>query len=81
MDHSLTRDQLPVQIGDLTPRERQILPLLVAGKSNCEIGAALGTSDQTVRHQLTSIMRRLDLTNRVQVAIWACRNGVLEEGS
>jgi DNA-binding CsgD family transcriptional regulator len=56
----------------LTPRQRDVLVLLAQGKTNREIAAALSTSPHTVRNQISTILRRLELKNRVAAArLWA----------
>jgi DNA-binding CsgD family transcriptional regulator len=58
----------------LTPRQREILVLLAQGKTNREIAAALATSPHTVRNQVSEILRRLRLRNRVGAArLWGER--------
>jgi DNA-binding NarL/FixJ family response regulator len=51
----------------LTPREREILPLLAAGQTNREIAAAVFLSDKTVKNYVSSILAKLGLTHRTQV--------------
>ncbi|UMZ74807.1 response regulator transcription factor [Natranaerofaba carboxydovora] len=52
----------------LSPREFNILELVSEGKTNKEIGEKLYISEKTVRNQLSSIMSKLDLSNRAQAA-------------
>jgi two-component system, NarL family, nitrate/nitrite response regulator NarL len=59
----------------LTPRERDILRGLVAGRSNKEIANSLGTTDMTVKAQLRHLLRKLVATNRTQATLWAHENG------
>jgi DNA-binding NarL/FixJ family response regulator len=56
---------------ELTPREQEVLRLIAAGKSNREIAAALYISERTVKNHVNSILRRLNLRDRTQAAIWA----------
>lgn len=53
----------------LTPREREIIELLVEGLSNKLIGVELDLSEHTVKFHVTNIMRKLDATSRVVVAV------------
>ncbi len=60
----------------LTKREKEILRLLAQGKSNEQIGAELYLSLGTVKKQLSQIMVRLGLENRVQLAVYAVKVGL-----
>ncbi len=53
----------------LNAREMQIAGLLQQGLTNREIGVRLSISEKTVRHYMTLIMRKLDVRNRVEVAL------------
>ncbi len=55
----------------LTPRERQILSILVQGRSNKEIGNSLELSEKTIKHHLTNILQKLRVRNRVEAALMA----------
>ena len=50
----------------LTPREREVLRLIAAGKSNKEIGAALRISERTAKFHVTAIFNKLGAENRAQ---------------
>lgn len=65
-------------IESLTEREIQLLKLVVEGLSNKEIGARLFLSDQTVKKQLSNMLQKLHLNNRVQAAVYAVRNGLVD---
>ncbi len=58
-----------------TRRERDVLRLVGQGLSNAEIAAELEISEKTVSNRLTAIYEKLDTNNRVQVALYALRNG------
>jgi DNA-binding NarL/FixJ family response regulator len=62
----------------LTPREREIVQLLAAGKSNKEIAAALGISIRTGETHRASIMRKLRLNTLADVVRYAIRSGLVE---
>lgn len=53
----------------LTPREQQILSILVQGRSNKEIGNSLYLSEKTIKHHLTNILQKLRVRNRVEAAL------------
>jgi len=58
-------------IDSLTARERQILEGIAKGKSNKEIGRDLDIAENTVKVHVKSILRKLKLRTRVDIAIWA----------
>ena len=60
----------------LTPRERRILKLVVDGCTNEEIAARVHLSTQTVKNQVSALMAKLAVRNRVQLAVYAVRNGL-----
>jgi DNA-binding NarL/FixJ family response regulator len=70
------RPQDPAE--DLTDREREILRLVAAGKANKEIAAALVISERTARTHVSNILRKLGLSSRTQVALWAVREGLVD---
>lgn len=61
---------------ELTTREIDVLRQLAAGQSNQEIADALGVSTTTVRTHVSSILRKLDLENRTQAALYAIEHGL-----
>lgn len=58
----------------LTKREREIVDLLVLGKSNKEIASVLYISVHTVKTNLEHIYEKLGIYNRVMLAVYAVRN-------
>lgn len=62
----------------LTEREVQILQYVVEGLSNQEIGEKLVISEQTVKKHLSNVLQKLHLNNRVQIAVYALREGLSE---
>ncbi len=66
----------------LTQREKETLTLIAQGKTNKEIADALVVSVNTVRAHVRSLMQKLNLDNRTQLAIHGLREGFgLEGGS
>jgi DNA-binding CsgD family transcriptional regulator/tetratricopeptide (TPR) repeat protein len=61
---------------DLTERERQVLALLAAGRTNSQIGAALFMSPKTASVHVTHILQKLGVQTRVQAAAMAVRLGL-----
>lgn len=72
-----TQGKLAPDLGSkLSSRELEIVGLVARGMSNKAIGDALGLSDNTVRNHLRSILEKLALDNRVQVATFALKHGI-----
>jgi len=61
----------------LTPREREVLQLMAAGKSNREIADALGVAVGTVRTHVANILGKLGVADRKEAAVEARRRGWL----
>jgi DNA-binding NarL/FixJ family response regulator len=55
----------------LSDREREVLQLVTRGLSNKLIARELGISEKTVKAHLTTIFQRINVTDRVQAAMWA----------
>ena len=62
---------------DLTGRELEVLKLIVGGRSNKEIGSALGISEATVKSHINSILGKLGVTDRTQAATTALQRGLV----
>ena len=60
----------------LTERERQVLTLVVAGKSNREIGEALNIKEVSVKSHITLILSRLQVSDRTQAVVEALKRGL-----
>jgi two-component system nitrate/nitrite response regulator NarL len=60
----------------LSPREREILAFLARGASNKEIARTLDVAESTVKIHVQHILRKLELTSRVQAAVWAIEHGI-----
>lgn len=61
----------------LTPRQIQILSAVTRGKSNKEVGAALGITEGTVKLQLNRIFRRLGVVNRTEAIAEGLKRGLV----
>lgn len=71
-DHALAKTRL------LTDRESEVLLEVARGRSNAEIGRALFMSEATVKAHVSRLLTKLDLNNRVQIAILAHDAGLLD---
>jgi DNA-binding NarL/FixJ family response regulator len=65
----------------LTPRQQEVLALLVQGKSNREIAEAMGLSENTVKVHLVSIFRALGVSSRVEALLAGLKRLPLREAS
>lgn len=74
--HGSTSDPAK-QTDELSEREREVLELLVKGKSNREIAEALVVTENTVKTHLTNILTKLHLQNRIQAAVYAVTQGLV----
>lgn len=61
----------------LTKRELEILEEIVQGKSNKEIADTLFISEKTVKNHVSNVLRKLDVTDRTQAAVYALRTGIV----
>ena len=64
---------------DLSDREMEVLAEVVRGKSNAEIGRILNLSEYTVRNYLSTILEKLHLSNRVEMAVYAVQHHLFEK--
>lgn len=62
---------------DLTARELEVLKLIVAGKSNKEIGSELSISEATVKTHMNNILSKLSVSDRTQAATTALQRGIV----
>lgn len=67
----------PDELQRLTNREREILQTLSDGASNKEIANALNISEHTVKIHLKNILKKLQVNNRLQAAVYAHRKGLI----
>jgi DNA-binding NarL/FixJ family response regulator len=64
---------------ELTPREREVLGLVVDGLANKQIARRMGISEKTVKGHLTNLFQRIGVADRTQAALWAERTGALRD--
>jgi NarL family two-component system response regulator LiaR len=74
-----SRDEPTQRPPPLTPRELDVLRLLVAGCETIEIGRRLHLSPSTVKHHVSSTFEKLGVENRVQAAVMAVRKGLVND--
>lgn len=68
--------EIDQRVYELTDRERDIMRNLGQGKSNKEIAEVLYISEGTVKNHITSILSKLDLRDRTQLALFAVKNHI-----
>ena len=67
------------KLDDLTPRELQILQLVLAGKTNKEIAQQMFISKKTVEFHLDNIYSKIGIRTRMLAGIWAIQHGLQAE--
>ena len=64
---------------DLSPREMDVLVQVTKGKTNAEIGEILNLSEKTVRNYVSTILEKLQLSNRIELATYAVEHHLFEQ--
>lgn len=64
----------------LSAREVEVVELLTQGLSNEDIAATLQLEQSTIKSHVSNISRKVGVRTRVQVVVWAYRNGVVGTG-
>lgn len=80
LDH-VRRSDAPLElaaqpVGQLTPREAEVLRLMATGLENSEIARSLVISERTARNHVASILEKLQMRNRIQAAVYAVKHGL-----
>jgi DNA-binding NarL/FixJ family response regulator len=70
----------PAALAELTPREREVLDLMLGGLSNPEICARLFISDATAKTHVARILQKLGVRDRVQAVIYGYESGIVVPG-
>ena len=76
MQYGRLQTAATIQELSLTSRELEILKYIVEGMSNKEIANALYISEKTVKNHITSLLRKLDVEDRTQAAVFAVSQGL-----
>jgi len=63
-------------LSDLTPRELEILQLVLAGYTNKAIAAEIFISEKTVEFHLDNLYTKIGVRTRMLAVIWALQNGI-----
>jgi DNA-binding NarL/FixJ family response regulator len=66
------------ELAALTPREREVLRLIARGYLYKEAALELGIATKTVEHHVSSVLRKLQLSNRHQLSRWATRRRLVD---
>jgi DNA-binding CsgD family transcriptional regulator len=75
-------DEAPAdELAQLTPRERQVAVLVARGLRNRDIADQLGMQPKTAERHVGHLLEKLGMSSRVQVAVWALRQGLVQEQS
>jgi DNA-binding NarL/FixJ family response regulator len=61
----------------LTPRERDVVREIVAGRKNSEIARELGLKEQAVKNVLSVVYQKCQVRNRLELAVFALRHQLL----
>jgi DNA-binding NarL/FixJ family response regulator len=81
VDSSTGRKRITDPYDSLTPREREILHLIVEGKTSVQIASRLVLSPRTVELHRSRIMKKLDLHNQTDIFRYALERGILSNDS
>jgi DNA-binding NarL/FixJ family response regulator len=74
-EHGVSGVQRPI-----TSREKQVLGMLVAGRSNKEIAAPLGIEERTVKAHVARLLRKVGVSNRVSLSVHAITHSLVASG-
>ena len=65
-------------LSDLTPREKEVLRLVLAGRTNKAIAATISISEKTVEFHLDKIYTKIGMRTRMLAGVWALQHGIVE---
>lgn len=73
----IEKNEDEIKLDSLTKRELQVLKELAVGKFNRDIAKEMEISERTVKNHISSIFKKLDVTDRTQAAVFAIRNNLI----
>lgn len=73
----IEKNEDEIKLESLTKRELQVLKKLAVGKFNRDIAKEMEISERTVKNHISSIFKKLDVTDRTQAAVFAIRNNLI----
>lgn len=73
-----SQDRHQNNMASLTKREIQVIKQIALGLNNKNLALTLNISEKTVKNHVSSILRKLDLQDRTQIAIFAIKNKIVE---
>ena len=73
----IEKNEDEIKLESLTQRELQVLKELAVGKFNRDIAKEMEISERTVKNHISSIFKKLDVTDRTQAAVFAIRNNLI----
>lgn len=72
-------DLLSDALGELTPREHEVLELVALGRNNAAIASELDLAEQTVRNYVSNLYEKTGCSSRVELAVWARKHGLVDD--
>jgi DNA-binding NarL/FixJ family response regulator len=77
VEHSVVKGSLAPGRQAITSREKQVLEMLVAGRSNKEIARPLGIEERTVKAHVSKLMRKVGVHNRIKLSVHAISHALV----
>jgi DNA-binding NarL/FixJ family response regulator len=62
----------------LTPREKRVIALVIAGHTDKDIAHEFGVSEQTINHHIASISNKLGVSNRLELLLFALHHRLID---
>ncbi len=69
--------RMPKSLQELTPREMEVLQLIAQGLGNREIAQQLAVNERTVKYHVSTILDKLEVTNRTEAVTTAAQRGLV----